>query len=252
MSNTKTPPNIQRAGGAAALSDDQLRARLVHAPAWARASIDRERVERGMTPLFTVRAAVSASRLPAPPVAPAKPKVVNTLTILCAPGVSDPTDVRNNQQPLPEVITLSAWRSVMEAIEGGRHIPIQCGHGDAAHVLARSDSPRCRFMLSSAVGLVAQVDLLDVDAARLPDGCSIAIRCLKFVEERRGGRVIRFVTDAVIDHIAVFERGRLSEPVYPLARVVRSTKGYARRAGLDAMTKCIGQIQKASPWLLAR
>jgi hypothetical protein len=140
----------------------------------------------------------------------------------------------------------------MEAIEGGRHIPIQCGHSDAGRALARSDSPRCRFMMSSAVGLVCQVDLLDADAGRRPDTCSIAIRCLKFVEERRGGRVIRFVTDAVLDHIAVFERGRLSEPAYPLARVVRSTKGYARRAGLDAMTKCIGQIQKASPWLLAR
>lgn len=244
------PANIQFAGGASALSDEQLRARLVNAPQWARASIDKHREQRGMTPLFAVRAGVASSRSPAP-AAPVKPKVVHTLTLLLAPGVSEPTDVRAHQQPLPEVITPTAWRSVMEAIEGGRHIPIQCGHGDAAHVLARSDSPRCRFMLSSAVGLVAQVDLLDADAGRRPDTCSIALRCLKFVEERRGGRVVRLITDAVLDHVAVFERGS-TVPIYPLARVVRSTKGYARAAGLDAMTACIGQIQKVSPWLLTR
>ena len=244
------PANIEYAGGAGPLPDAVIQQKLRHAPRWVHVDVDRRREQRGLPPLFAVRAGAAVSRSPAP-AAPVTPKVVHTMTLLLAPGLSEPTEVRDNQQHLPEVITPAAWRSIVEAIEGGRHIPIQCGHGDAAHVLARSDSPRCRFMLSSAVGLVAQVDLLDADAGRRPDTCSIALRALKFVEERRGGRVIRFVTDAVLDHIAVFERGAM-EPCYPLARVVRSTKGYARRAGLDAMTTCIGQIQKATPWLLKR
>jgi hypothetical protein len=244
------PANIEYAGGGCQITDDQLRVKLRNAPQWVKTDIESYREQRGMKPLFAVRAGVASSRSPAP-AAPVKPKVVHTLTILCAPGLSSLTEVGRSKRQLPEVITLAAWRTMLEAIEGGRHIPIQCGHGDAAHVLARSDSPRCRFMLSSAVGLVCQVDLLDADAGRRPDACSIALRTLKYSEERRGGRVIRFIEDAVLDHVAVFERS-VMEPVYPLARVVRSTKGYARTAGLDAMTAAIGKIQKDAPWLLAR
>ena len=244
------PANIEYAGGAGPLPDAVIQQKLRHAPRWVHVDVDRRREQRGLPPLFAVRAGAAVSRSPAP-AAPVKPNVVHTLTILCAPGLSSLTEVGKSKRQLPEVITLAAWRTMLEAIEGGRHIPIQCGHGDAAHVLARSDSPRCRFMLSSAVGLVCQVDLLDTDEGRRPDACSIALRTLKYSEERRGGRVIRFIEDAVLDHVAVFERS-VMEPVYPLARVVRSTKGYARTAGLDAMTACIGKIQKATPWLLAR
>jgi hypothetical protein len=242
--------NIQFAGNASALSDDQLRARLCNAPQWARASIDTYREQRGLRPLFAVRAGVASSRSAAP-AAPVKPRAVTTLTCLVAPGVSEPLPQRAGERPMVEHISAAAWRSALATIKGGRDIDIQIGHGDNAYVLARSGTPAVRFNVSDRVGLMVTLDLRDADTARRPDTCSIAFRSLKEHTEHRGGQLVRVVDDLVLDHIALGERANL-QPYYPLARIARSMKWNARSAGIDAVAATTAEMRRVCPYILSR
>jgi len=244
-------PIIQYAGGAA-LDDDQLRARLTHAPAWFRQSVDTEREQRGLKPLYAVRAAVAGSWSPTPPAAPVKlPKPVHTLTVIAAPGISEPVAMRAGEPAMPEHISGDAWRSALATIRGGREIPIQCGHGAAAHVLARSGTPQVRFTVSDVVGLVLEVDLRDGDTARRPDCASIGFTPLKWHVEHHRGMPVRIIDAMRLDHIALGEAWNL-QPAYKLSTVRRSIRQKARAAVIDAVAATMAEMRRACPHILAR
>jgi hypothetical protein len=248
---TKHKPVIQFAGGAAALDDGQLRSRLANAPQWFRQSLDHQREQRGLAPLFAVRAGAASSRSPAP-VAPVKlPKAVWTLTCVCAPGISEPLAMRAGEPAMPEHITADAWRSALARVREGRHIDIRCGHGKDAHVLGRSGTPAVRFAVSDAVGLVLELDLRDADVGRRPDCCSIGFRCLRSHVEHHRGMPIRIVDDLVLSHIALGERWSL-EPAYKLSRIARSMKWNARGAVIDAVVATMNDMRRVCPYILAR
>lgn len=123
-----------------ALPADQSRLATRRAPATVRAAIDRQREQRGLSPLFSGGGATATLPPPAKRDTAGK-RYCGTLVGLACPGRSNPVRTRNDGELVKEVILADAFsESIKEARSGGRAISLKLGHATDAAVLASTSA----------------------------------------------------------------------------------------------------------------
>jgi hypothetical protein len=139
----------------------------------------------------------------------------------CAPGVSKPVTLVGGTESLPETISPRAWMGVLQQLASGRKVPIQMGHATLGKLISATGTPRVRCRLCPTGGLMLAVDLFDADVVGPTKGASVAFRPLTYHRATVDGRTVRVIDSMELDHVAVIGANDPTNPIYPLAKVVR-------------------------------
>lgn len=196
--------------------DNALRVRLRSAPAAFKAAVDRDRVGRGLDPLWSTRA---ACRRPQP-----TRRLASVLAGVAAPYVSHPVAVPNASGAMREFFDPACCRSMLDRVKQGRHVRLLDGHGGVP--LATTADGSLKLDVDPRLGLTLVAELADTLAARrlvetykksgVPLSAGFVI--LRSEPRRLLGREVVAVVEAALDHIAVVGRGH--RPAYPGANAV--------------------------------
>ena len=204
------PANIEYAafGGPA----NAVAAKLRNAPAWVLNRLGRSPAAPAVKPAAAKPIAVKR-------VAPRQP--VATLVMALAPGVSKPVTLVGGNESLPETISPRAWMGVLQQLASGRKVPIQMGHSTLGKLVSATGTSRVRCRLCPTGGLMLAVDLFDANVVGPTKGASVAFRPLTYHRASVGGRTVRVIDSKELDHVALIGADDPTNPIYPLAKVVR-------------------------------
>jgi hypothetical protein len=170
-----------------------------------------------------------------------------------APGESEPVFCPQDQRTLPERFDPSAWDAVMEQVRDGRK-PIGLWAAHDGRMLACTSGRTLRLEVHPVLGLTfeARIPGGPLERALLRDmsvtglGVSVAFHHAIVRHEQRGGRTIRVVTSAVVEHIALVVKGSGMRAVYPAARCFGSPLDKA-----DQLAKAWSEARTAA-WKVLR
>jgi hypothetical protein len=235
------PSNIERA--TADGDTASLRLRLRACPPEFRRSVDQARESRGLTPLFATARPTATARNTG-----TEAKVCKTLVGLCAPGVSAPAKLFDDE-PMPEHISTAAWRGVVATLRS-KPIPVTVGHG--GRTICMTDSPRFRFELCETLGLCVEVDQTSDDHFVSAGGISVGIKSAKHHRELIDGRLVRVIDEVHLHHIAIIEGHSLTRACYRDSRLELSTASFAKRKLADVRIDAYIRLRKAWPSLCKR
>jgi hypothetical protein len=237
------PRNVERA----TITNDteSLRIKLRNAPPEFRRSVDEARESRGLAPLFATATARPAATTRN---AGAEAKVCKTLVGLCAPGVSEPAKLFDDE-PMPEFISTAAWRGVVASLRA-KPIPVTVGHG--GRTVCMTNSPRFRFELCETLGLCIELDQTSDDRFVAAGGISVGIKTAKHHRGLIDGRLVRVIDELELHHIALLEGRSLVRACYRDSRLELSIPAMARRRLADIRIDGFIRLRKAWPSLCKR